>query len=228
VGVNLSEYPGAYSPEWWAPSERNPHSSDKQRKWRPFGGVFTVLGVLFAAVSITSLIQRWSSTTLAELAGEILTCYRAVMGQAKWALFDWWTVRLWPDWHFPLWGMDVISLWFFVGAFVWRGEQAKAEIYQARLADLRRRGKYIAEVDRLYADFHRVLRDRYGLALLITPLALCLFVKRTWIDSSDVWTDLQFGQGFWRHGKPLVVSIIVGLSPLVGAALFFSWNAIAL
>lgn len=25
MGVNLSEYPGAYSPEWWAPSERNPH-----------------------------------------------------------------------------------------------------------------------------------------------------------------------------------------------------------
>ena len=26
MGVNLSECPGAYSPEWWAPSERNPQT----------------------------------------------------------------------------------------------------------------------------------------------------------------------------------------------------------
>jgi hypothetical protein len=202
----------------------------KHGKWRPFGGIFTVLGIFVAAVSITSLIQRLGEVTLAGLTGDILDYYRTVMGHAKWALLDWWTVKLWPDWRFPLWGMDIISLWFFIGAFVWRGEQAKAEIYQERLADLRQRGKYNAEVDRLYADFHRVLRERYGPILLVTPLALFLFFKRTWIDSTDVWTDLQFGQGAraWRSGKPLVISIIVGVSPLVGAALFFAWNAVAL
>lgn len=94
--------------------------------------------------------------------------------------------------------------------------------------DLHQRGRYVAEVDRLYADFGRVMRKRYGVALFITPLALFLFFKRTWIDFGDVWSALQAGERFWRHAKPLLVSILVGISPIVGATVFFAWNAIAL
>jgi len=31
VGVNLAECPGAYSPEWWAPSRRNRHARRRLR-----------------------------------------------------------------------------------------------------------------------------------------------------------------------------------------------------
>jgi len=192
-------------------------------------GVFSVLGVVIAILSLSSLAQRWGQWSLASLTSEILQYYRTLADQAGWLLFDWWLAKIWPEFSFPAWGIDCLFVWILLGAAVWRGERSKAAIYIERLEEIRSSGRYEAEVDRLYADFPRILRERYGIWFFITPVAFMKYLNRLRIDFGDVLTYWEMERRLHRPSfDPLARSLIFASSPVIGTVAFFCWNAFML
>lgn len=201
----------------------------RKRRFTLFADIFTGLGVLVAVLSLASLVQRWQQINLADVTLKVLGYYREVANQAKWLLFDWWLELALPEFILPSWSIDVLAIWILLGAAVWRGERSRAHIYANRLQLLKERGKYIAEVDRLYADFPRIMRERYGFWLLITPLAFLGYLNRLRIDLGDVATHWEVEKRVHRPSlDPIVMSLLFASSPIVGTIAFFTWNSLML
>lgn len=68
--------------------------------------IFLVMGTLLAILSVVSLIQRWGDISMAEITGDALETYRAMLSAIRWIILDWWL-----PFSFPLWIMDIVVVW---------------------------------------------------------------------------------------------------------------------
>ena len=204
--------------------------------WREMGKVWTVLGILVAAASLSSLIQRWGDITLAESTAQVLDYYRSVADQVKLWLFDWWTVRIWPDWILPTWVFDMIAIWVLCGFSSFRGMRWQLHTMQEAI---QRDAGVRLPPNRLPKRTARHLTIEYGYPIILGPILFALLLYesiRVLIGLSP--TNNSAGRFYERISKKprlnaamhkgATIYAMTSVTPFVVTAIFFIWNGLAL
>lgn len=184
------------------------------KKRGPVSATVWCLGLIVGTLSLASLVQRWGNIGIVGLTDDILSYYRAVTLTAKRVLLDWWTVRVWPDFLLPVWVVDVFAVWSLAVAASWRGGGHLTSL--AKPLFIRGEDGGITEI--VAPDHVR----RPLLIICLGPFAYIFFLGKLlrlyWRDRRDDFLEpLQ---------KERVRSFAFSITPVIGTAMFFAWNAI--
>ncbi|MEH6810822.1 MAG: hypothetical protein V7651_18380 [Hyphomonas oceanitis] len=191
-------------------------SESPERQWKPFGGVFTVLGALAGSLSIISLIQNWSDASLATLAAEVLAYYRAIADQLKGLLFDWWTIKIWPNWQLPSWSIDVLNL------YVLSATSMVRQVYYELPKNARTVRNVVAAIPTVrvvFAPLGWIYHQLDALAGTISPWARTQYIER------GVSAQYRTPKAYIQPRRNHALALVAGSAPVIGAVLFFVFNA---
>jgi hypothetical protein len=208
-------------------------------------GVFTLLGIVMATLSVISIIQHWGNFTLAETTNKVVQYYRSGRDVAKWVIFDWWIDLLWPGIVFAGWAMDILSIWAISVLGALRGNEVFRQSGVSRSVGAVGRGHlYTLPMER----HHLVLLGPYGLALLVMRMSKTLYTSFPALQSGKaigrrevqkLERDVQKLEGIDRHvllgalhsrmmRRIALASLGAAVAPLLCTVLFFIWNAVDL
>lgn len=199
--------------------------SDKQTKsiWREMSKIWTLLGIIVAAASLSSLIQRWFGVPMAEYPDTILGYYRSVADQLKLWLFDWWIARLLPIWAVPNWLFDLMLLWTAAGLSSYRGMAKSFESYNAHYSKFR-------------STYQLKIPNPLRL-MFMGPVALFKSIKLAIVDLTTIRRERLLTEsnpnidpelGIVHSLQPTFQLIFYSLSPILVTVIFFTWNGLAL
>ena len=209
-------------------------TDDEQKRaeyslWGEVGKIWTVLGILVAAASLSSLIQRIGDVPLAEITGDVLAYYRGVADQVKFWLFDWWLQLLVPDWKVPTWVFDILTFWIISGSTSVRGHHTALR-FKSELSNERDSPRELPRIT-LAETLAEILKG---------PVSLWIFVGHCIREFQWEWRLFLMGRAKkrLRHDvkykirprmlqRPFVL-VFEAFAPVVIAITFFIWNGLSL
>ena len=211
---------------------------------------FWVLGIIVGTLSLASLIQHGGDIGLYGLCARVIDQYRGVAQAAKALFFDWWIIRVWPDFTLPDWFIDVIALWLLLATSIVRSSYARRLFANTWKNETGWRGQRITQrflarvIGAWRPQLVRLIVRRPGAlaTTLIFVLAPLVFLAELLKVLSLIWeriSTLLFRRGPNRPNEverqikgiwlKFELAALGGmLLPVAGAALFVLWNAIQL
>lgn len=93
--------------------------------------LWSILGIILAVLSLSSLIQNAGQIELSEYFAQSLAYYRDVRDAAQWLLFDWWAPLVGIDVWMPAFGMDLLAIWSLSATATIRMDQAATDQSEA-------------------------------------------------------------------------------------------------
>lgn len=209
--------------------------------FKSFKNVFVVLGVIVATLSVASLIQLWFDVGLTGVTEKILENYRSIRDTAKWALFDWWSVTLWPNFTLPGWAMDAMAVWMLSAAAFVRAHGTHMEAIER---SVRRNTEQTFEKTRVRLVLDQQPRWALARAVFLGPIGIVgywFYCLRVIVESLDVKSrrtpeqegDLRYlflptAETQEISRRAAFTALFASVVPILGAILFFVWNGIQL
>lgn len=211
---------------------------------------FWVLGIVVGTLSLASLIQNWGDIGLRGLCARVIDEYRDVAQAAKALFFDWWMIRIWPDFSLPDWTIDVISLWLLLAMSIVRSSYVRRLFATTWKSETGWTGERITQrfLARVIGEWRpqlvrRIVERPGALAtMLIFVLAPLVFLAELLKVMGLMWERIPLWfpsrgpnrpneverqiKGIWLRFELAALGGM--LAPVAGVALFFLWNAIQL